>query len=358
MKSNLDKYKKNICKNNIKIRGALSILNLVKIKCLIVIDEKRNFIGTITDGDIRRSLLSGIKFTETINKCLNKKSFVLKYDDFKTLKNSKNFNIPDDILLIPVLNKKRKIVDIVKNSKSEKYNISNKNYNTQIFIMAGGLGTRLRPYSSIIPKPLIPIDGKPLIEHIMDKFLKYNFKKFIVSMNNDQKIIKTFFKSNKKKYKINFISEKKSLGTAGSLSLINKIPKDLIVINCDSIIDSDYNLMLEYHKSNKNDLTVVVAKKKIVIPYGVFELNKDNKIAMVEKPSSEILINTGMYIFSGKILSVLKKNKRLDMDQLIKGLISKKNKIDLFPIDNNSWHDFGQLNSFFQNKKNFLKFKK
>ena len=116
--------------------------------------------------------------------------------------------------------------------------------------------------------------------------------------------------------------KKKSLGTAGSLSLINKIPKDLIVINCDSIIDSDYNLMLEYHKSNKNDLTVVVAKK-IVIPYGVFELNKDNKIAMVEKPSSEILINTGMYIFSGKILSVLK-NKRLDMDQLIKGLISKK----------------------------------
>tara|TARA_B100001057_G_scaffold446700_1_gene485509 strand:- start:5898 stop:6974 length:1077 start_codon:yes stop_codon:yes gene_type:complete len=358
MKSNLNKYKQNICKNNIKIRVALSVLNLVKIKCLIVIDKKRNFIGTLTDGDIRRSLLSGIKFTETVNKCVNKKSFILKYDDFKTLKNSKDLNIPEDVLLIPVLNQKKKIVDIVKNPKSEKFNTSNKNFNTQVFIMAGGMGTRLRPYSSIIPKPLIPIDGKPLIEHIMDKFLKYNFKKFTISVNNDQKIIKTFFKSNKKKYEIIFLSEKKALGTAGSLSLINKIPKDLIVINCDSIIDSDYDSILKYHRSNKNDLTVVVAKKRIDIPYGVFELNKNSKIAMIEKPSNEILINTGMYIFSGKILSVLKKNKRLEMDQLIKDLISKKNKIDLFPIDSNSWHDFGQLNSFFQNKKNFLKFNK
>ena len=224
--------------------------------------------------------------------------------------------------------------------------------------MAGGLGTRLKPFSTIIPKPLIPVDGKPLIEHIIDKFLKNNFKKFTISINNDQKIIKTFFKSNKKKYEINFISEKKSLGTAGSLSLINKIPKDLIVINCDSIIDSDYDSILEHHRSNKNDLTVVVAKRRINIPYGVFELNKNNKIEMIEKPSNEILINTGMYIFSGKILGVLKKNKRLDMDQLIKDLINKKNKIDLFPIDNNSWHDFGELSSFFQNKKNFLKFNK
>ena len=110
MKSNLNKYKQNICKNNIKIRVALSVLNLVKIKCLIVIDKKRNFIGTLTDGDIRRSLLSGIKFTETVNKCVNKKSFILKYDDFKKLKNSKDLNIPEDVLLIPVLNQKKKLL--------------------------------------------------------------------------------------------------------------------------------------------------------------------------------------------------------------------------------------------------------
>ena len=222
--------------------------------------------------------------------------------------------------------------------------------------MAGGLGTRLRPFSSIIPKPLIPLEGKPIIEHIMDRFIKNKFKNFFVSVNNNQKIIKAFFKSNKKNCEINFINEKKALGTAGSLGLIKKISKDFFVINCDNIIDCNYRSVLEYHQSSKNDLTVVVAKKKINIPYGVFDIDKNKKIQIIEKPSNEILINTGMYVFSKKMIRFIKKNKKIDMDELIKILINKKFEIDLFPIENTEWHDFGQLSTFFENKKNFLKF--
>lgn len=353
--SNLKKYKSNICKNNISIRKALILLNIIKLKCLIVVDVKKRLIGTLTDGDIRRSLLLGAKFNDGINKHVYRNSFYINKSE---LTKNKNFNIPEDISLIPIINSKRKIIDLIRNNKFKNYRISSSSLNAQVIIMAGGLGTRLRPFSSIIPKPLIPIEGKPIIEHIMDKFIQNDFKKFTISVNINQKIIKAFFKTNKTKYELNYISEKKTLGTVGSLSLVNNISKDFFVINCDSILDFNYKSALEYHQKNKNDLTVVVAKKKIEIPYGVFELDKYDKIQIIEKPSKEILINTGMYIFSKKVLTFLKKNKKIDMDELIKKLIHKKSKVDLFPIENTSWYDFGQLNSFFQNKGNLIKFKK
>ena len=353
--SNLKKYKNNICKNNISIRKALTLLNIIKLKCLIVVDAKKKLIGTLTDGDIRRSLLLGAKFNDPIYKYVNKKFFSYIKNE---LNEYKNFDIPEDISIIPIIDSKGRIIDLIKNNKLKNNRISSSSLNTQVIIMAGGLGTRLRPFSSIIPKPLIPIEGKPIIEHIMDKFVQNNFKKFTLSVNINQKIIKAFFKTSKTKYELNYISEKKTMGTAGSLSLISNISKDFFVINCDSILDFNYKSALEYHQKNTNDLTVVVAKKKIEIPYGVFELDKYDKIQIIEKPSKEILINTGMYIFSKKVLAFLKKNKKIDMDELIKKLINKKLKVDLFPIENTSWYDFGQLKSFFQKRENLIKFKK
>lgn len=353
---NLAKYKKNICNSNIKIRKALLLLNIIQIKCLIVLDKNKRLVGTLTDGDIRRSLVNGAKFNEGIINYINKKPTSIHKKDYLKNKNLKNFEIPKDISLIPLIDKKKKLIGILKNYMFEQQKKFFSNLNVNVVIMAGGLGTRLRPFSSIIPKPLIPLDGKPIIEHIMDRFAKNKFKKFVISINNNQKIIKAFFNSNKKNYKINFINEKKALGTAGSLSLIKKITKDFFVINCDNVIDCNYQSILEYHQQNKNDLTVVVAKKKIEIPYGVFEFDKNKKIQIVEKPTNEILINTGMYVFSKKIIRHLKKNIKVNMDEFIKILINKRCKIDLFPVENTEWHDFGQLSTFFENKKNFLKF--
>tara|TARA_B100000787_G_scaffold169327_1_gene160221 strand:+ start:5509 stop:6573 length:1065 start_codon:yes stop_codon:yes gene_type:complete len=353
--SNIEKYKSNICKNNINIRKALVLLNTNKLKCLIVIDSKKRLVGTLTDGDIRRSLLKGAKFNDGINKHVYRNSFSINKSKFTQ---NKNFDIPTDIALIPIIDSKKKVVNLIRNNKFINNKISDSQLSTQVIIMAGGLGTRLRPFSSIIPKPLIPIEGKPIIEHIMDKFIQNNFKKFIISININHKIVKAFFKTSKKKYELKYISEKKTLGTVGSLSLVKNISKDFFVINCDSILDFNYKSALEYHQINKNDLTVIVAKKKIEIPYGVFEFDKYDKIQIIEKPSKEILINTGMYVFSKKILTFLKKNKKIDMDELIKKVISKKLKVNLFPIENISWYDFGQLGSFFQNKKNLIKFKK
>ena len=257
--SNIEKYKSNICKNNINIRKALVLLNTNKLKCLIVIDSKKRLVGTLTDGDIRRSLLKGAKFNDGINKHVYRNSFSINKSKFTQ---NKNFDIPTDIALIPIIDSKKKVVNLIRNNKFINNKISDSQLSTQVIIMAGGLGTRLRPFSSIIPKPLIPIEGKPIIEHIMDKFIQNNFKKFIISININHKIVKAFFKTSKKKYELKYISEKKTLGTVGSLSLVKNISKDFFVINCDSILDFNYKSALEYHQINKNDLTVIVAKKK------------------------------------------------------------------------------------------------
>ena len=206
---NLAKYKKNICNGNIKIRKALLLLNIIQIKCLIVLDENKRLIGTLTDGDIRRGLLNGAKFNEGIINYINKKPTSIHKKDYLKNKNLKNFEIPKDISLIPLIDKKKKLVGILKNYRFEKQKILFSNLNINVVIMAGGLGTRLRPFSSIIPKPLIPLDGKPIIEHIMDRFAKNKFKKFVISINNNQKIIKAFLSQIKKIMKLILLMKKK-----------------------------------------------------------------------------------------------------------------------------------------------------
>lgn len=341
----LKKFKKNIINQNITLKESLILLNDFDEKCLIITDKNKELIGTLTEGDVLRSIVSGAKFDDRIKNFINKNSFYLTKDKIKEQKFLNDLNISNDISLIPILNDKKKIIKVLKKTNLLNKKDYNSTLNAQVIIMAGGLGNRLKPFSSIIPKPLFPFEGKAIIEHIMEKFYKHNFKKFIISINSSQKIIKVFFKS-KNKNNVDFIYEKNSLGTAGSLGLIKKATKNFFVINCDSIIDCNYRSILNYHNLNNNDCTIVVAKKKIDIPYGIFEMQKNKKIKMMEKPSYDILINTGMYVFSKKILKFIKRNQKIDMDKFIEKLLKNKSKVDLFPIESKEWSDFGKLSSF------------
>ena len=344
-------FKKNICKNNIKLRQAMLILNDLHYKCLILVDKSKKMIGLITEGDLMRTLVLGANFNDKISKYINKNPFYLYKKNLNKKSKLNISEISNKISLIPILSDKKKLLEIKKNPNFLKKKSNQSSSNAQVVIMAGGLGTRLKPFSTIIPKPLIPYKGKAIIEHIMDKFIKEDFKNFLISKNTNQEIIKAFFKTNKKKYNANYINEKKALGTAGSLGLIKNITKNFFVINCDSIINCNYKSILNYHKSNRNDLTVVVAKKKVEIPYGIFEFSKKKKLEIKEKPSYEIVINTGMYVFSKMILKFIKKNHRIDMNNFIEKIIDKNCKVGLFPIENKEWLDFGKLSSFFTEKK-------
>ena len=212
--------------------------------------------------------------------------------------------------------------------------------------MAGGKGKRLMPHTNTIPKPLMPINNKSMIEHVIDRFKFFGSRLFFITINYKKRIVKSIFSLTDKKTKTKLIIEKLPLGTAGSLSLMKKyLKKTFFVINCDAIISCNYSSLYEFHKKNKSILTLVVSKKNNTIPYGLCKINlKGNLISIKEKPSFDFLANTGLYVMEPSAIRNIKKNCSLDMNQLIEQLLKKK-KIGVFPINADEWSDLGNWQS-------------
>lgn len=330
------------------IKDALIKINNNLQKCLIVIDKNNKLKGTLTDGNIRRGFLLGLSLDSEINKIYTKKNIIfIKDKDFcladakKTLiKNYYNTYIG----VIPIIDANRKVIDFF--TKDSVF-ITNKNYNkNKVIIMAGGKGSRLRPFTNSLPKPLIPIGNKTALERIVDNFKDNGFNHFYFSINYKSKLIKAYIQELKqqKNIKINFIEEKFPLGTAGSLKLLNKsIRNDFFVINCDSLIKVDFLNIINYHKLHNNFITVVVSMKNIEVPYGIFNIKKNGRFSkIIEKPNYKHLVNIGLYVINPKILKLIPKNKKFDFNELIYNAKKNKFKVGLFPIEDDKWIDVGK----------------
>ncbi len=328
-----------------KISAALKQLQSTGLRCLIVIDKNKKYLGTITDGDLRKDLLKNKDFSKNISKIYNSNSFYFKNKNFSekiAVKLIKEKGIP----MIPILDKNGFPLDYYNllNSKKDKLLEKKKLIkDNKILIMAGGLGSRLKPFTSILPKPLIPYKDKPVLIHIMDGFKKNGFNNFLISINAKNRILKFYLSEFNKIYDFDYIQENNPLGTAGILKKIKKPHKDFFIINCDSLININANNLLNFHKDNKNILTLVVSIKKIDIPYGVCTLSKNNKslLQIEEKPEKNFFANTGLYICSPQILNFLPKKKKFDMNYLINNLKRKNKKIGIFPVKDSDWKDTG-----------------
>ena len=214
--------------------------------------------------------------------------------------------------------------------------------------MAGGKGTRLEPFTNVLPKPLIPINEKPVIEHIIEKFVKNNVSNFLITLNYKSKILRAFFEEMKPKYKLTFVEEPKPLGTAGGLSLLLvKIKKPFLLTSCDTIININFDSLINFHISNKNDLTLVVSSKEYIIPYGTCTLNKVGNLKnIIEKPKLDFFVNIGLYVINPNLIKLIPKNRALDMPDLIELSKRKKKQIGVYPIDDESWIDVGQWSEY------------
>mgnify|MGYP001267912526 CR=1 FL=1 len=328
---------------NKTIEQAMQIQKKNSLKCLIVIDLKDRFLGTLSDGDIRNAILKKIKISEKIEKVFNKNPYFF-YEKNYDLRIIKKSLLNQSYPYVPILNKKKKIINIIDlNFFGKKDEI--KKINIPVVIMAGGYGTRLRPSTNILPKPLIPLQGKAIIEHIIDEFKLYNIKKYFVSINYKSILVKTFFSQLKHSVKISYLNERKPLGTAGSLSfLLKKKINEIIVINCDTIIKTDFNEFVKFHKLFKNDISVISAVSNLEIPYGVCEIGKDRILKKIkEKPKFSFLASAGCYIINKKALRIIPKNKRFDFNELITKAIQKKLKVGTYPIDRSDWIDVGNF---------------
>ncbi len=353
-KSNLNlNQKKNLTITEDRtIKDALIKINKNLQKCLIVVDKKNRLKGAITDGNIRRGFLAGLNLNSKIKKLYTKKKIIfIKEKDFsissakkELIKNYYNTYIG----IIPIIDNQKKVVDFFtkEDAFSNKQNDYLKINKNSVVVMAGGRGQRLKPFTEVLPKPIIPIGNKTALDHIVDNFIESGFSNFFFSINYKSKLIKAYIQELKdqKKIKTHFIEEKKPLGTAGCLRFLkSKVKNDFFVINCDSLIKLDFSNILDYHKIHKNIITVIVSMKNIEIPYGVFSINKKGSFEkLVEKPSKRYLVNTGLYIVNPKILNLINKNKYLDFNELINKAKKKKYKIGLFPIEDSAWSDVGQ----------------
>ena len=321
------------------------------LRSLVVIDKKKKLLGTLTDGDIRRSILRTNNLSKTIKKIFNKKPAFVFENNF-SIKKTKEIFEKKNCDIIPVINENRVVKDVILSKNFSSKKISSQEKNLPIVIMAGGYGIRLKPFTNILPKPLIPVKGKAVLEHIIDFFSFYGYNNFNLIVHYKYDIIRSFLKSIKSNLKFNFFKEKTPLGTAGGLNFLKKkISGNFILTNSDTIFDLNINNFVNFHKKNNFQFSMIVTKKKYQIPYGICDINQKGIIKKLsEKPNMHFNINSGLYILNSKCLKYIPKTGKFDITELINKLLKNRIKIgayfvpDSSVIDVGKWSDFNKLN--------------
>ncbi|UOB21231.1 nucleotidyltransferase family protein [Macrococcus armenti] len=334
----------NLIYPNITVKEALKKLEKSKKKILFVVDNDQKLLGSVTDGDIRRFILATSNLLSEVSELMNPNPIFI-YSDKSTDTNS--IFIENSIKALPVVNENKIIVEIIYddgikaivNSDSESLD------NTPVVIMAGGKGTRLKPYTNILPKPLIPIGEIPIVQRIMDKFKNHGTNNFMMSVNYKMNMIKAYFDEDNLDYNISYIIEDKPLGTGGSLALVeNELDGDFFVSNCDILIDADYNEIIKFHKENEYVITMITSLQEYTVPYGVVHLDSNGTVDYLqEKPTYDFLTNTGMYVINSKILKFIPKNEFFHITDLIEEALKQNEKVGVYPISSDAWMDMGQF---------------
>lgn len=334
-------------KPNITIRDAMKMLEKTAEKCLIVVDVNDNhkLLGTVTDGDLRRSILNNAKINSTIENSFNREPVTLQKGSY-TEKEVRKLLVQHEIDLIPVLDDEKRVVSYItwKQVFSGSKTPKKKTLTAPVVIMAGGKGTRLEPFTTVLPKPLVPIHDKPIIEHIIERFTSVGVNDFFFMVNYKSRILRAFLEELNPDYSLSFIEEQEPLGTAGSLQfLTGKFNKPFLVTNCDIIIDADYIDLYAFHLNNGYDITLVASAKEYIIPYGACELNSDGHLDHIkEKPSYNILANTGLYVLNPKTLKMIPKDRMYHITELIADAKKQGMKVGVYPVSEDAWIDVGQ----------------
>lgn len=336
-------------KEGATVKDAMKQLDINAKKILFVVDDQDHLVGSLTDGDIRRWILSEGKLTDKVEIACYKSTFFAptNYD----VQDIKNEIVQRKIEYVPVLDEAKTITDIIFWDKLVDDSIKRKplvKLKNPVVIMAGGKGTRLEPFTRILPKPLIPIGEKPIIELIIDYFVEYGISEFFISVNHKSRMIKAYFEEIKPGFSIKYLEENLPLGTAGSLNLISeKIDQEIIVTNCDIIIRENISNILDYHRSNNLDMTLVGAFRHYNIPYGVCKIGNYGILnEIVEKPEFDFIVNTGMYILNSSLLSLIPKDTFFHMTDLVEKLKLQNGKIGVYPVSEKSWIDVGEWNEY------------
>ena len=338
MRFTIDSY---CIESDATIKEALKVIDKNLTGGALVVNENNELVGTITDGDIRRAILRGLSINEGIEGAYFKNFKFVTEQHSK--KKAKEYMLKNKIRQVPVIDKDKKLTDlyflddIISYDKKDNY----------VFILAGGLGTRLMPLTETVPKPMLKVGEKPILELIIEQFKEYGFRNFIISLNYKGEIIEEYFKEGKDfDVNIEYITETKKLGTAGSIALVKeKFTKPFIVINGDILTGIDFDKFLDHHMKSNFDITVGVRNYEINVPYGV--LVTDNMIieSLEEKPTYKFHINGGVYAVNPEVIEYIKENEVYNMTDLIEDTMDDKKKSGIYEITE-YWTDIGHLDDY------------
>ena len=338
------KFEKFLINDDIKVIDAMRLLSTLGCKVLFVHNDFK-LIASLTDGDIRRYILNSGDINDDIKKVAN---YIPKYLINASQKEAENFMHDNLIDAVPIINNDNKIINIYFNN----YKYGSKHFekiDLSVVMMAGGKGTRLYPYTKVLPKPLIPVGDIPIAERIINQFYDFGCKDFYLIVNHMKNMIKSYFNEIEKPYNINFIDEDEPLGTGGGVYYLKGLlNKTFVLTNCDILINEDFSTIYKYHKEKKNLITMIVAAQNIQVPYGVVEFEDGGKISsMKEKPQISYFTNTGCYIVEPRVIDDLKTKENIGFPDLIERYRNKNENVGVYPVSEDSFIDMGELDKLY-----------
>lgn len=325
-----------IVEKTIKIREIVPFLRRSKTWTLFVVDEDKRFIGSVSDADLRIFVSNGGDTDSTIINCTNISAKFLYQTELVELR-----ELPDTLkktLLFPVLNNEQRIIQIFEKSKQHCHILEN----AHLFILAGGRGLRLMPFTKDCPKPMLKVKGKPILEHILTNAYLHGIRKVTISLGYRGEIIKKHFQDGAEfGLEIDYVEEKEPLGTAGPLSKLELGEKQkIIVINGDLLTSCNLQSLVNFHNRWHADATICVKNIKHTYPYGIVKSANGIMTGFDEKPTVNYQINTGIYVLNEILLHELEQNKYTDMPNFLEKLKIMNKTINIFSIYED-WYDIG-----------------
>lgn len=342
--------KRYIVNTQITVKEAIEKMVQERIKAVVVVDAEGAVAGLFANGDMRNFFLRGGSLSANICEAMNQNP-KLFYSENEITEERKILKR----VIYPIVDSNRRVVDILDYENSDPNGrVNNSLADIPLVIMAGGKGTRLYPYTKILPKPLIPIGDVTITERIIHSFQRYGCKDVIMILNHKANMIKAYMTELDKDYRVEFVEEEEFLGTAGGLKLIrDKVHTTFFLSNCDILVDADLECIYKTHRAKGNKITFVCSMKDVVIPYGVIETNKDGTITQIrEKPGFSFLVNTGLYMIEPDVIDDIEEGEFIHLPDLAQRYLDRGEKIGVFPISDKAWMDMGQFNEMENMMKN------
>lgn len=337
----MNKIDKFLIAPNTAIREAINAIEISVAKIALVVDSHRKLLGTVTDGDIRRGILRGISLEDSIQAVMNEHPAVAGLDESRNAilnrmrrERYRQMPIVDDdgrVVRVEVL------TELLEDQKRD----------NPVVLMAGGIGERLMPLTSMRPKPLLEIGNKPILESILESFVERGFHHFYISVNYKREMLEEYFGDGSRwGVTINYLREEIPLGTAGALTLLPELPQHpVVVMNGDVLTKVDFDHLLAYHAEHDSTATIAVREYDHSLPYGVIEVKGHCLVSIREKPIIQFLVNAGIYVFEPEVLSLIPRAQRIDMPQLLTTLLEQDREVSVFPI-REYWIDIGRKEDF------------